>query len=615
MSGQDVRCENIAIVPNEGHDPALSDNEAGTLHEQIDGLRRELAAERALAARHKRMLNSASRLAKLGSWELDLATMDYVWSDGMFDLHEVDSSFDYRDPVNNVDRFYFPADRARVHNAVQAFRQDNRPFAVEARMRTAQGNERWSRLTGEVEYEDGLLVRRFGVKQDITAEKTMLDRVARLARLDDLTGLSKRSVLIEHLTSLIGAADIARRRVALFFIDLDGFKAVNDSRGHEAGDTCLIRIARRLRSLPIGRKLVARIGGDEFAIAVDGLDNASEQTRIAKVILHEISRNIRWRGETLSVGASVGVASTLGEALDPEALMREADLAMYAAKAAGRNRAVSYTSDLDAETDARKQLAAEAFRDLASNRFCLHYQPKINLHDSSLTGFEALLRWDHDDGIRTPGSFRAVLDHPDLSMRLGKFVLNEALDQARAWLDAGFQFGHISINIGAGQIADPTLPQSILLGIARRQLPPSAIVIEVTEDVFLTRDPGPVHALCEAMKNHGISVSLDDFGTGFASLTHLRTLPVDELKIDRSFVSRLGQDHVTTAIVKAIAGLARDLGHKIVAEGVETQNQAQILRELACDHAQGYLFGRPLPAGAAQKAASHGWEKEWLKRA
>ncbi len=560
--------------------------------------------ERSLAARHKRMLDSASKLARLGSWELDLSTMDYVWSEGMFDLHEVDPTFDYRDPANNIDKFYFPADRMRVNSAVQAFRRDNKPFAVEAKMRTLTGQERWTRLTGEVEYVDGIPTRRFGVKQDITAEKTLLAKMARLAQRDDLTGLNKRSVLTERLATLGLAEPSVRRGLTLYFVDLDGFKAINDARGHAAGDACLSRIAERLRSIRVSHKLVARIGGDEFAILIEGVHDVTDQDRIGAIIITEINRDVRFQGESLRVGASLGIAARFpGECIDADTLLREADLAMYAAKATGQNQAVRYSRGLDAEACERKQLAADAFRDLARGRFCLHYQPKIRLADGSLTGFEALLRWRHDTGIRAPGAFESVLNHPDLAQRLGDFVLNAALDQARAWTDAGLPFGHIAINVGAGQLADPTLAPSILLGLARRGLPSSVVVIEVTEDVFLSRDTGPVHKLCEAMKEHGVKVSLDDFGTGYASLTHLRTLPVDELKIDRSFVGRIGEDAVTTAIVKAIVGLARDLGRKVVAEGVETEEQARILHELACDQAQGYLFGRPASADDAAEAA------------
>lgn len=556
----------------------------GVISEQSASLRKQ-----------KRILDCSSDLAKLGAWEMDMATEELEFSEGLYKIHEAERT-NTSIVQNHLDSYPQP-DRQRLEELLTVARADNKGFTFEGRMYTTKGNLRWVRLIGDVEIKDGRVVRRFGMKQDITEQKLLSDRVERLAYSDDLTGLYNRRGLREKLAET-GSAANRSQPISLFLFDLDGFKDINDSHGHGVGDACLRRIARRVKSaLPRGC-IVARIGGDEFGILRPGSDDARlSHDGFAQRIQEAVSRPIKWRGQTFHLSCSIGIALRQHETFNPDEIIREADLALYEAKRAGRNCYRLFQIDFSAFVSFRNQILADVRQALVEKRLALYYQPKVLLADRRITGFEALLRLNKVDGtVVAPGAFMPALEDPALSKEIGDYVISTALDQAATWKNEGVEFGSIAVNLSASQFRDPDFATSFLGAIAERGLSPYAIEVEVTENIFLSTASMNVLMACQTLKAGGVRVAFDDFGTGFASLTHLRDFPVDVLKIDRSFITDLTSGGTTAAIVNAMVTLGNNLSIGVVAEGVETNDQADFLKAIGCETAQGYLFGRPMPS-------------------
>ena len=549
--------------------------------------------------RQKNILDRASTLAKLGAWELDLHSGKLAWSDGIYALHGVDRTFDFQS--ENFLDFYPQPDRDRLVALIEKSRRDNNPYKFEGRMFTAKGCLRWVRIVGDVEIQEGQPVRRFGLWQDITDEKAMVDRIHSFSQRDDLTGLFNRKALRDKLGEIAGADLSSQKSVALFYFDIDNFKDVNDTHGHAAGDACLRHVGRRIRAAVGDCYIVARIGGDEFAVLTNGTSLPESLDSVADLIRSTVAIPVRWRGHAFQLTASVGVA-VRGDKneFQPDELVREAELALYEAKAAGRNCHKTFRPALQTANRERFETVRDVRRALALHHLELYYQPKVSLADGGHQGFEALLRWNKSaQSVVAPGAFLAALEDPNLSKEIGDFVIAAAINQAMLWKQASIPFGHIAVNLSASQFRDPSLAANLLAEIASHGIDPSMIEVEVTEGVFLSTASDMVLRACESFKAGGIRIAFDDFGTGFASLSHLRDFPVDIIKIDRSFISQLNRGQHTTAIVNAMVGLAHNLSMEIVAEGVELEAQAIFLRAIGCNQAQGYLFGRPVQAPAA----------------
>ena len=557
-----------------------------------------ISAQTAMLNRQKHILDRASRLAKLGAWEVNLTSGKIDWSEGMYALHEVDHTFDVQ--ADRVLAFYPQPDRDRFISIMERSRRDNTPYTFEGRMFTAKGRLRWVRIAGDVDIEVGKPVRRVGLVQDISDEKAMVDRVQELARRDELTGLLNRKALRIALADIVDIPMDVRKSVALLVFDVDNFKEVNDVHGHAAGDTCLRHVARRLQIAGGEDCTVARLGGDEFAILLyGGLSDTPEL--VAERIGSSVAMPLRWRGHSLQCTASIGIAVRDKSAkTEPDEMIREADLALYDAKAAGRNCYKTFRPELKTASKERSKTVRDVRRALAIRHLELYYQPKVSLVDGRHLGFEALLRWNKTaQTVLAPGSFLAALEDPVLSKDIGDFVIASAVSQARSWKTANISYGHIAINLAASQFRDSNLVSYLVEMMDINGLDRSAIEVEVTESVFLSTSSNSVLVACKAFSENGIRIAFDDFGTGFASLSHLRDFPVDIIKIDRSFISKLGHGDNTTAIVNAMVGLAHNLSMEIVAEGVETESQSDFLKAISCDQAQGYLFGRPQQAAIA----------------
>jgi diguanylate cyclase (GGDEF)-like protein len=422
------------------------------------------------------------------------------------------------------------------------------------------------------------------------------------ASFDRLTGLRGRVELREKLQDSARFAETLGQSSALILVDIDDFRDVNNTHGHDVGDACLQQVARHLVSAAGEIGFLARMGEDEFAILFQGHTHRSV-CFVLKRIKAAFCSPLRHKRLTLRLTASIGVAVRCdGQRFNPDEFIRDASLALDEAKRAGKNCHRTFRRALLANCHEKLEVLRGVRDALAAGELELYYQPKIALGDRVHKGFEALLRWRKPDGrVLTPESFMAVFQDPSMSMDIGNYVIASAIDQARRWMIARVPFASVAVNLSASQFRDPRLGHRLLNAIAASDLNPAMIEVEVTEGVFLSTATDAVLHACKVLKQGGVRIAFDDFGTGFASLTHLRDFPVDTIKIDRSFIDQLGQAHNTTVIVNGMAGLAHNLSMSIVAEGVETQTQAEFLRAISCDAAQGYFFGRPAPAALATR--------------
>ena len=412
---------------------------------------------------------------------------------------------------------------------------------------------------------------------------------------DLLTSLPNRRLLHDRVTQAIDAARVQASSVALLVIDLDRFKELNDTFGHQYGDVLLQQIGPRLSDLLEPGDTVARLGGDEFAVLLANADSARAE-QIARRLLRALDRAFCIGDSSVDVGGSIGIALAPEHGADADTLLRRADVAMYVAKRAGCGFA-TYSPTQDQHSPDRLALVGDLRRAIETDELALVYQPKVDLDSGRCVGVEALLRWQHPQrGSVPPDQFIPLAEQTGLIKAVGRWVLNAALRQAREWLSEGRDVP-IAVNLSMRDLHDPDLPEAVVGLLRRWQVPPSQLVVEITENGLMA-DPGRALQTITALRLMGIRIAIDDFGTGYSSLAYLKRLPVDELKIDRSFVRELATDDDDLAIVRSTISLGHDLGLIIVAEGIEDARTLERLRQLGCDVGQGYLIGRPMPAHA-----------------
>jgi diguanylate cyclase (GGDEF)-like protein/PAS domain S-box-containing protein len=432
-------------------------------------------------------------------------------------------------------------------------------------------------------------------------------RLAFLAQFDALTGLPNRSLVEDRITQTLARSSRAQRHAAVLFVDLDRFKLVNDSLGHPAGDQLIRQVARRLETCIRAGDTVGRISGDEFAIVLADLARPEDAGAVAQKVLDALSRPFNLEGSEAAVGASIGISVSPGDAQDAATLLRNADTAMYRVKKSTRNGFRYFTAKMNERQAARLLIATDLRRALERREFLLHYQPKVDLHSGALTGMEALLRWNRPGrGLVSPAEFIPALEESGLILPVGDWVLAEACAQLRRWQAAGLAPVPVAVNISAKQFRRQDLDGVVQREIAAAGVGPGMIELEITES-SLADDPDDAVRILRNLSDAGLKISVDDFGTGYSSLAYLTRLPLSALKVDRSFVRDAAEKPAAASIVRAIVDMAHNLDFIVVAEGVESEWQAQFLRICKCDQAQGFLYGRPeaaeeivrrLPAGA-----------------
>ncbi len=434
-------------------------------------------------------------------------------------------------------------------------------------------------------------------------EHHLIERAVR----DPLTGLLNRHGLHDACDLRLCPQDTGEPRPAfsLVFIDLDGFKEVNDTLGHPVGDAVLRTVADRLRGLAPPGATVARAGGDEFVVLLPGPAEAAEH--LAESLCRAVALPIAQREHLIHLGASAGIACHPVDAQERDELLRRADVAMYAAKTAGRGHWKRYADTMDAASTERAWITRELRIALERGALELHYQPRVDPRDGHVSSTEALVRWTHPErGPIPPGRFVPIAEETGLIERLGAFVLDAALAQQRRWRDAGVGSGRVAVNVSVRQLRDSGFVAGILAALQRHGVAPADLELEITESLF-AGDPASVQRALQPLRELGVWVALDDFGTGYSSLAALQSLPIDVLKIDRSFVIELGVRESALAVVRSVIALARALGKRVVAEGVETPAQERHLLAVGCDEFQGYLYTRPLPPGPFEARLAAGF--------
>ncbi|RZK90534.1 MAG: EAL domain-containing protein, partial [Methylobacterium sp.] len=431
---------------------------------------------------------------------------------------------------------------------------------------------------------------------DITDRHHAQTQLQHLADHDSLTQLRNRRSFEQALETQIACVQRYGPEGALLLLDLDRFKAVNDTLGHPAGDALLRVVADRLRSVVREGDTVARLGGDEFAIILAELDDPQEAGFAARRIIEVMEQPVDLDGHRVGIGVSVGIGLGSQDGADADTLFRNADIALYRAKAAGRNTYRFYEAAMDAATTQRNLLELEMREAVRTGGFSLHYQPVLHLDSGTVKGFEALLRWQHPvRGMIAPGAFIPLAEETGLIRQLGSWALREACTEAASW--PGDR--RIAVNVSAVQFGQSNLEQSVVAALAASGLPARRLELEITESVLM-QDAEAVIACLHRLRALGVRIALDDFGTGYSSLSYLRRFPFDRIKIDRSFIREI-TDPGTAAIVRAVVDLGTQLGASITAEGIETEEQMARVRQEGCTEAQGFLLGRPLPAEEARR--------------
>jgi diguanylate cyclase (GGDEF)-like protein len=546
-------------------------------------------AETALKAeRDQQRLKMALELDDLMVREYDLRTGEIYCSNTSPELEKWCMFKD--DPLEIV----HPDDREKMAELVRN-RKDGEAQVFEFRLNRDDGIETWVRSVGKKFLgADGKPERLVNLFKDITDRRRQTEAVENLAFRDPLTGLPNRAYFQRKFQEAVDASELMGELFGLIMIDVDHFKDINDTLGHDAGDALLKRLSEMLHAAFRAGDTVARLGGDEFAVILRGLHSEADMMRPVNALQDLLRRPIEHGGRSFSVSASIGAALHGDLDADPSHMIKNADIALYRAKDEGRNRSVVFDPSMRSALEQRIELLRDVRAAITAQEFVLYYQPVVDIASNSVSGFEALMRWDHpEQGILTPDRFMAAFEDQDLSLKLGDLAFESALKQMRDWMDAGVEFGRVAVNISAAQFRSGRLAEEVQDRLNRWNVPCDRLTIEVTENVYMGWGSEMVSDTVRRLHEAGVMIALDDFGTGYASLANLRQFPIDRLKIDKSFVQNIED----AAIVKAVITLGSSMGMKVVAEGVEDQAQLDALAGYGCDQIQGYHFSRPMPAG------------------
>lgn len=547
-----------------------------------------------------------------GLWDWDLRSKTIYLSDRFRAMHGVEASpVQRRQFLSAYKQTIHPADQTRVRTAIYEHLAGRAPFDVEYRARVASGGYRWFRAKGQVIRDhEGLAVRMAGSLSDVTDRVKLQGQLRKAARIDRLTGLPNRSGVLERLRRAIRRRQPGQQ-FGLLFLDFDRFKVVNDSLGHEAGDTLLRSIAERLRrNLRAGDGILgsgipgtaARLGGDEFVVILEGLKQPSDATAVAHRLLEVLSEPYTIGSSSVVSTASVGIVLGDETYQRAEDLLRDADTAMYEAKTARRGTFALFDATMRERVKRRMTLEQGLRSAFDEGRLSLEYQPIVCLQTARLESLEALVRWEHPTlGRIDPSEFIPLAEECGLIVALGQRVLEMALDQLSRWRNKfpASRLPGLSVNLARQQLLVPGLARQTARAVTDRGLDPSEILLEITEGAMMTNPSAAGDAL-RALRQTGFRLAIDDFGTGYSSLACLHQFPFEFLKVDRSFVDGLGKAKDREAIVQTITAMAKVLGIRVIAEGVETAEQLTMLRQLGCNHGQGYIFAKPMPPSAME---------------
>jgi diguanylate cyclase (GGDEF)-like protein/PAS domain S-box-containing protein len=593
------------------HDRALAgvaadydDNFGGrTFHSHVEPLRNEggeivgvtgLAFDVTdqLAAEHR--LADAQALAQFGAWSFDLVSGDQTYSDEL--LHIFGRTIEEMPTrLQDFSKLVHAEDAERVRAIIREAALTGRPWKVDHRIDSGDGTVRHVQNVGRCFIDEGKILRSYGSVLDITDRKIAESELVRLANFDTLTALPNRTQLVASVARAIGESDPRDRLVAVCCLDIDRFKSINHTLGHEAGDMLLKAVGERISTTIRPGDIVGRLGSDEFAVVYANVDRESDSGVISEKLQSAFAAPFDVLGRDIFVTLSAGVSFYPKDGSDPDALLRHADTALQAAKEGGGGQTIVYLADMSAADGAALDLRNRLHMALERDEFRVFFQPIVDCATRRLTGFEALVRWAHPTlGLVAPNDFIPLAEQTGLIVPIGAWVLRKACELARTWQRSGSKDISVSVNLSTRQFADKDLLGVVSRALNDSGLVPSNLCLEMTESA-LVRDLHAGAATLRALSGTGLSVAIDDFGIGYSSLNYLRTFAFDTLKIDRSFVHGLPSSAPDATIARGIVALGHALGMKITAEGVETEPQASFLKNESCDSLQGFLLSKPVP--------------------
>ncbi len=545
-------------------------------------------------------LRCTGEMAKVGGWALDLRNMELSWSLETCRIHELETPV--APTLEQAISFYAPEARPIIQAAVQAGIDNGTPWDLELPLVTAKGRPIWVRAQGLAVIEDGKTVMLRGAFQDISQHQQDVEEIRRLAFYDLLTDLPNRRLLMDRLAHAMQTSARTGQHGALMFLDLDHFKLLNDTLGHAIGDLLLQQVAKRLQSCICEGDSVARLGGDEFVLLLEALslheqEAATQAEATARKVLDTFGHTYHLQGHAYDSTPSIGIVMFKGDNDGIDDLLKRADVAMYQAKSVGRNIARFYDPAMQAAVAMREALEKDLRRGLSLREYQLYYQIQVDCEGAPI-GVEALLRWQHPSrGMLLPADFIPLAEETGLLPVLGQWVLLTACAELARWARLPARaLWTMAVNVSASQFAQSDFVTSVAAALQQTGANPSLLKLELTEGALL-HDVEDVIVKMNAIKASAVGFSLDDFGTGYSSLSYLKRLPLDQLKIDQSFVRDLLVDPNDTVIARTIVALGHGLGLKVIAEGVETAEQRDILASLGCDAFQGYHFGYPVASG------------------
>ncbi len=551
-------------------------------------------------------LRNAHRISKLGTWQWDQKSNHIEWSKEVVDLmgwtKDVPASFtDFMSFVHPEDKDYV---LRNITNTMQD--QTTQYFSIEHRVIRVDGDERYVFQRGEILWNE--LHKAMWVTaaiQDITDRKEAEKKIHHLAYYDTLTGLPNRLQFKETLTKILALMERNKGKLALLFVDLDNFKRINDTLGHDYGDQLLKAVSERLtagvrlsdnvaqhQSLPF--KEISRLGGDEFTVMLTDINSVDNVTLIAQRILEDVNQPYFLSGYEMYVSPSIGISVFPQDGTNADVLIKNADTAMYHAKNKGRNNFQFYSESMNTRALQRLSLENKLRKALIKKEFEVYYQPLVNIRTRSVMGAEALIRWDHPEaGMISPETFIPVAEDIGAILDIGQWVIEQVCQQIHQWEQLNLKPFYVAVNMSAVQFYQQNLLSSLQNALDKAGISSDALTLELTEGVIMENAKETIAKL-QQIKNMGIRLSIDDFGTGYSSLSYLKRFPIDTIKIDRSFITDITSNPDDAAISDTIIAMGHRLGLKVVAEGIETKEQYQYLARQGCDIGQGYLFSKPL---------------------
>jgi diguanylate cyclase (GGDEF)-like protein/PAS domain S-box-containing protein len=560
----------------------------------------ELTAANAQQKKSKARLIEAQRIAHLGNWDWDIEKNELSWSDEIYRIFGF-SPQEFGGSYEAFLNIIHPEDREFVKQSINEALSGKRPYSIDHRIVLPDGTIRIVHEQGEVTHDKpGKPIHMVGTVQDITERKQMEEKLQYFAYYDAITGLPNRNLFVDRLNQVLTRASFHKNPFAVLIIDIDDFKSISDTFGFNVGDNVLKEVAGILSTSIREGDTVARLGGDDFGVLLTDIAHSKDVILVVEKIMKNVSQPIKFDGKEIILTLSMGISVYPGDGEEAPELTRNADLALSKAKQRGRKTYQFYTAGMNEEASEFVLMEGNLFNALKNEEFILYYQPYWEINTKKLAGMEALIRWQKRDfGLVCPRKFIPVLEKTKMIIEVGEWILKTACRQVMEWHDKG-QVIPVSINVSPVQFMRKDLPETLERIIKETGVDPKLLTMEITESTFM-HNVEFTSSVLKKLKDIGVSISIDDFGTGYSSLSYLKRFPIDNLKIDISFIREIANDPDSASIVTAIISMAHSLNLKTIAEGVETEEQWKILRLLRCHMGQGYLFSPPLPAKEAEK--------------